>query len=132
MRLDKVWVYTRYRRDYTAARYRQEFLEKRAVLDGCEVVGSSLDHGHFFFARKGFKVMMDAVKQGKVDCIYLGRLSDISRSERRLFFFFRQLSGHGVVAHMPNRSLRDYANRYRFGRKVEKYVQKKKGALPWR
>ena len=132
MSLTKTWVYTRYRRDYTSAKNRQQFLEKRAVLDGCEVVGSSLDYGHFFFARKGFRQMMLAVKRGEIDTIYIGRLGDISRSDRRLFFFFRKLAQCGVVAYMPDRSLRDCANQYAFGRKIELLCAKKKGALPWR
>ena len=132
MKLTKAWVYTHYRREYTSAKNRQQFLEKRAVLDGCKVVGSSLDHGHFFFARKGFRQMMIAIKQGEIDAICIARLGDISRSDRRLFFFFRKLAQCGVVAYMSDRSLRDYANQYAFGRKIELLCAKKKGALPWR
>ena len=132
MSLTKAWVYTRYRRDYTSARNRQQILGNRAILDGCEVVGSSLDHDRFYFARKGFRQMMLAVKQGEIDAIYIARLGDISRLDRRLCLFFRKLTQCGVVAYMPDRSLRDYANQYAFGRKIELLCAKKKGALPWR
>ena len=91
MESKKAWVYTRYRKDFIAAKKRQEFLEMLARLDGYEVVGSSLDHGRFYFARKGVRQMMLAVKQGEIDTIYIARLGDISRSDRRLFFFFRKL-----------------------------------------
>lgn len=132
MEAKRAWVYARYHRDFIAAGKRQEFLEMRARLDGCEVVGSSLDHGHYPSMRKGYSRMMRETKNGNVDVIYIGRLGDISHSERRLYLFFRRLSRSGVAAHMPDRSLRDSANRCRFGRKIEKLCAQKKGVLPWR
>lgn len=53
MSSERAWVYTRYHKDYIAARNRQEFLEKRARLDGYEVVGSCIDRGHYPSRRDG-------------------------------------------------------------------------------
>lgn len=132
MSSERAWVYTRYHKDYIAARNRQEFLEKRARVDGYEVVGSCIDRGHYPSRRDGYSRMMRDIKNGTVDVIYIARLGDISHSEWRLFSFFRKLSRSGVVAHMPNRSLRDYVSRYAFGWRIERLALKKKGALPWR
>ena len=75
--------------------------------------------------------MMQQIKGGKVDRVYICRMRQISGKERHLYSFFKRLMQHGVQVTAMEYSLRDRVNMFRLARRVERYATRKRRQLPW-
>ena len=103
----------------------------QALRDGCDIVGGSTDEHGGWLLRPGYREMMQQVKVGNVDCIYICRMRQVSGKERHLYSFFRRLMQHGVQITATEYSLRDRVNMFRLARRVERYATRKGLRLPW-
>lgn len=127
----RVWLYARIPGDYVGTMNSIKVCAIQAEADGCEIVGSSTDSHGGLLPRPGYREMMRRVRKGEVDAIYFCRLRHISRRERRLFSFFRQLMKHGVKAAATEYDLAYRASNFKFGRKLEAYSAKRGLPIPY-
>ena len=65
--------------------------ETQALHDGCDIVGGSIDERGGWLLRPGYRDMMQQIKGGKVDRVYICRMRQISGKERHLYSFFKRL-----------------------------------------
>ena len=79
----------------------------------------------------GFYSNAKQVKAGKIDCIYIYRMRQISGKEQHLFRFFQQVMQHGIKVVTLEYSLRDRLHEYRLGMKIENYAARHKLSFPW-
>lgn len=75
--------------------------------------------------------MLRSIRDGKVNCVYVCRMRQISGKERHLYSFFKRLMQHGVQVTATEYSLRDRVNMFRLARRVERYATRKGLRLPW-
>ena len=99
--------------------------------DGCDIVGGSIDERGGWLLRPGYRDMMQQIKGGKVDRVYICRMRQISGKERHLHSFFKRLMQHGVQVTATEYSLRDRVNMFRLAHRVERYATRKGLQLPW-
>ena len=121
----RVWLYARIPGDYMGTMNSIKVCAIQAEANGCEIVGSSTDNHNGGLLRPGYREMMRRVRKGEIDAIYFCRMRQISRRERRLFSFFRQLMRHGVKAAATEYDIAYRASNFKFGRKVEAYAAKR-------
>ena len=127
----RVWLYARIPgNDGETLRCIRECAAK-AEQDNCKIVGTSADERYGWLLRPGYREMMQQVKVGNVDCIYICRMRQVSGKERHLYSFFRRLMQHGVQITATEYSLRDRVNMFRLARRVERYATRKGLRLPW-
>ena len=127
----RVWLYARIPgNDGETLRCIRECAAK-AQQDNCKIVGTSADERYGWLLRPGYREMMQQVKVGNVDCIYICRMRQVSGKERHLYSFFRRLMQHGVQITATEYSLRDRVNMFRLARRVERYATRKGLRLPW-
>lgn len=108
-----------------------EMDKMQALHDGCDIVGGSIDERGGWLLRPGYRDMMQQIKGGKVDRVYICRMRQISGKERHLYSFFKRLMQHGVQVTAMEYSLRDRVNMFRLARRVERYATRKRRQLPW-
>ena len=107
----RVWLYARILgNDGETLRCIRECAAK-AQQDNCKIVGTSAD--------------------GKIDCIYIYRMRQISGKEQHLFRFFQQVMQHGIKVVTLEYSLRDRLHGYRLEMKIENYAAPHKLPFPW-
>ena len=99
--------------------------------DGCDIVGGSIDERGGWLLRPGYRDMMQQIKGGKVDRVYICRMRQISGKERHLYSFFKRLMQRGIQVTATEYSLRDRVNMFRLARRVERYATRKGLQLPW-
>ena len=92
----RAWVYARIPGDYDGTMNSFKVCSMQALRDGCDIVGGSTDEHGGWLLRPGYREMMQQVKVGNVDCIYICRMRQVSGKERHLYSFFRRLMQHGV------------------------------------
>ena len=97
------------------------------ILSGGEIVRA----GGGFLMRPGYRDMMQQIKGGKVDRVYICRMRQVSGKEHHLYSFFKRLMQHGVQVTATEYSLRDRVNMFRLARRVERYATRKGLRLPW-
>lgn len=102
-----------------------------AQQDNCNIVGTSADERYGWLLRPGYREMMWQVKAGKIDCIYIYRMRQISGKEQHLYRFFQQVMQHGVKVVTLEYSLRDRLHEYRLEMKIENYAARHKLPFPW-
>lgn len=127
----RAWVYARIPGDYDGTMNSFKVCSMQALRDGCDIVGGSTDEHGGWLLRPGYREMMQQVKVGNVDCIYICRMRQVSGKERHLYSFFRRLMQHGVQITATEYSLRDRVNMFRLARRVERYATRKGLRLPW-
>ena len=127
----RAWVYARIPGDCAATRASYDACCRQAGDDGCTVVGGSIDYKGHGPLRDGYQSMLRSIKDGKVDCVYVCRMRQISGKERHLHSFFKRLMQHGVQVTATEYSLRDRVNMFRLARRVERYATRKGLQLPW-
>ncbi len=127
----RVWVYARIPGDYVGTMNSIKVCTLQAQADGCDVIGSSTDDHRGWLLRSGYRDMMRQVEDGKVDRIYICRMRQVSRKERRLYSFFKRLMQHDVQVTATEYSLRDRVNMFRLARRVERYATHHGLRLPW-
>lgn len=127
----RAWLYARIPGNYVATQDSLEVCRMRAEQDGCQIAGSSTDlHGTWHF-RPGYRSMMQKIKQGKIDRVYICRMRQVSGKERHLITFFKRLMRHGVHVTATEYDLPTRVGRFRMHRKLVKYSERKRYALPW-
>ena len=127
-----------YRREDGKTHFKLQFRKRQykvcsmqALHDGCDIVGGSIDERGGWLLRPGYRDMMQQIKGGKVDRVYICRMRQISGKERHLYSFFKRLMQHGVQVTATEYSLRDRVNMFRLARRVERYATRKGLRLPW-
>ena len=75
--------------------------------------------------------MLRSIRDGKVNCVYVCRMRQISGKERHLYSFFKRLMQRGVQVTATEYSLRDRVNMFRLARRIERYATRKGLQLPW-
>ena len=127
----RAWLYARIPgNDVETLRCIRECAAK-AQQDNCNIVGTSADERYGWLLRPGYRDMMQQIKGGKVDRVYICRMRQISGKERHLYSFFKRLMQHGVQVTAMEYSLRDRVNMFRLARRVERYATRKRRQLPW-
>ena len=127
----RAWVYARIPGDYDGTMNSYKVCSMQALHDGCDIVGGSIDERGGWLLRPGYREMMRQVKAGKIDCIYIYRMRQISGKEQHLYRFFQQVMQHGVKVVTLEYSLRDRLHEYRLEMKIENYAARHKLPLPW-
>lgn len=129
--LKRAWLYARIPgNDVETLRCIRECAAK-AQQDNCNIVGTSADERYGWLLRPGYREMMWQVKAGKIDCIYIYRMRQISGKEQHLYCFFQQVMQHGVKVVTLEYSLRDRLHEYRLEMKIENYAARHKLSFPW-
>ena len=127
----RAWLYARIPGNYVATQDSLEVCRMRAEQDGCQIAGSSTDlHGTWHF-RPGYRFMMQKIKQGKIDRVYICRMRQISGKERYLYAFFKCAMKHHVKVRTLEYSLPDRLQQYRLGKRIEAYARRTGSPLPW-
>lgn len=126
----RVWVYARCPGSYTATKEQAEFLGLRARLSGATVVGVSTDTKSGW-NRPGYRELLHHMKQGDFNCIYITRMGSLGHSERQLLRFFSMAMKHNIKVRAIEADLRNQANAYSVGRKVERRAMRNGWEMPW-
>ena len=87
----RAWVYARIPGDYDGTMNSYKVCSMQALHDGCDIVGGSIDERGGWLLRPGYRDMMQQIKGGKVDRVYICRMRQISGKERHLYSFFKRL-----------------------------------------
>ena len=127
----RAWVYARIPGDCAATRASYDACCRQAGDDGCTVVGGSTDYKGHGPLRDGYQSMLRSIRDGKVNCVYVCRMRQISGKERHLYSFFKRLMQRGVQVTATEYSLRDRVNMFRLARRIERYATRKGLQLPW-
>lgn len=127
----RAWVYARIPGDCAATRASYDACCRQAGDDGCTVVGGSIDYKGHGPLRDGYQSMLRSIRDGKVNCVYVCRMRQISGKERHLYSFFKRLMQRGIQVTATEYSLRDRVNMFRLARRVERYATRKGLQLPW-
>ena len=130
-KLPRAWVYARIPGDCAATRASYDTCCRQAGDDGCMVVGGSIDYKGHGPLRDGYQSMLRSIRDGKVNCVYVSRMRQISGKEQHLYRFFQQVMQHGVKVVTLEYSLRDRLHEYRLGMKIENYAARHKLPFPW-
>ena len=130
-KLPRAWVYARIPGECAATRANYDACCRQAGDDGCTVVGGSIDYKGHGPLRDGYQSILRRIRDGKVNCVYVCRMRQISGKERHLYSFFKRLMQHGVQVTAMEYSLRDRVNMFRLARRVERYATRKGLQLPW-
>lgn len=130
-KLPRAWVYARIPGDCAAIRASYDACCRQAGDDGCTVVGGSIDYKGHGPLRDGYQSMLRSIRDGKVNCVYVCRMRQISGKERHLYSFFKRLMQRGVQVTATEYSLRDRVNMFRLARRIERYATRKGLQLPW-
>ena len=103
----RAWLYARGDSGRPALQDRLDELSRAARMQGYEVVGQSSDVWHRInLCRPGRDLLLREVRKGKVDDIFITRLSQLSRKARRLRRILRLLHRKRVRLHTKESDLR--------------------------
>lgn len=127
----RAWVYARIPGDYDGTMNSYKVCSMQALHDGCDIVGGSIDERGGWLLRPGYRDMMQQIKGGKVDRVYICRMRQISGKERYLYAFFKCAMKHHVKVRTLEYSLPDRLQRYRLGKRIEAYARRTGAPLPW-
>lgn len=104
---------------------------RQAGDDGCTVVGGSIDYKGHGPLCDGYQSMLRNIRDGKVNCVYVCRMRQISGKERYLYAFFKCAMKHHVKVRTLEYSLPDRLQQYRLGKRIEAYARRTGAPLPW-
>ena len=127
----RAWVYARIPGDYDGTMNSYKVCSMQALHDGCDIVGGSIDERGGWLLRPGYRDMMQQIKGGKVDRVYICRMRQISGKERYLYAFFKCAMKHHVKVRTLEYSLPDRLQQYRLGKRIEAYARSTGAPLPW-
>ena len=127
----RAWVYARIPGDYDGTMNSYKVCSMQALHDGCDIVGGSIDERGGWLLRPGYRDMMQQIKGGKVDRVYICRMRQISGKERYLYAFFKCAMKHHVKVGTLEYSLPDRLQQYRLGKRIEAYARRTGAPLPW-
>ena len=109
----RAWVYARIPGDCAATRASYDACCRQAGDNGCTVVGGSIDYKGHGPLRDGYQCMLRSIRDGKVNCVYVCRMRQISGKERYLYAFFKFAMKHYVKVRTLEYSLPDRLQQYR-------------------
>lgn len=127
----RAWIYARIPGDYDGTMNSYKVCSMQALHDGCDIVGGSIDERGGWLLRPGYRDMMQQIKGGKVDRVYICRMRQISGKERYLYAFFKCAMKHHVKVRTLEYSLPDRLQQYRLGKRIEAYARRTGAPLPW-
>lgn len=127
----RAWVYARIPGDYDGTMNSYKVCSMQALHDGYDIVGGSIDERGGWLLRPGYRDMMQQIKGGKVDRVYICRMRQISGKERYLYAFFKCAMKHHVKVRTLEYSLPDRLQQYRLGKRIEAYARRTGAPLPW-
>ena len=127
----RAWVYARIPGDYDGTMNSYKVCSMQALHDGCDIVGGSIDERGGWLLRPGYRDMMQQIKGGKVDRVYICRMRQISGNERYLYAFFKCAMKHYVKVRTLEYSLPDRLQQYRLEKRIEAYARRTGAPLPW-
>ena len=127
----RAWVYARIPGDYDGTMNSYKVCSMQALHDGCDIVGGSIDERGGWLLRPGYRDLMQQIKGGKVDRVYICRMRQISGKERYLYAFFKCAMKHYVKVRTLEYSLPDRLQQYRLGKRIEAYARRTGAPLPW-
>lgn len=127
----RAWVYARIPGDYDGTMNSYKVCSMQALHDGCDIVGGSIDERGGWLLRPGYRDMMQQIKGGKVDRVYICRMRQISGKERYLYAFFKCAMKHYVKVRTLEYSLPDRLQQYRLEKRIEAYARRTGAPLPW-
>lgn len=127
----RAWVYARIPGDYDGTINSYKVCSMQALHDSCDIVGGSIDERGGWLLRPGYRDMMQQIKGGKVDRVYICRMRQISGKERYLYAFFKCAMKHYVKVRTLEYSLPDRLQQYRLGKRIEAYARRTGAPLPW-
>lgn len=127
----RAWVYARIPGDYDGTMNSYKVCSMQALHDGCDIVGGSIDERGGWLLRPGYRDMMQQIKGGKVDRVYICRMRQISGKERYLYAFFKCAMKHYVKVRTLEYSLPNRLQQYRLGKRIEAYARRTGAPLPW-
>ena len=127
----RAWVYARIPGDYDGTMNSYKVCSMQALHDGCDIVGGSIDERGGWLLRPGYRDMMQQIKGGKVDRVYICRMRQISGKERYLYAFFKCAMKHHVKVRTLEYSLPDRLQQYRLEKRIEAYARRTGAPLPW-
>lgn len=127
----RAWVYARIPGDYDGTMNSYKVCSMQALHDGCDIVGGSIDERGGWLLRPGYRDMMQQIKGGKVDRVYICRMRQISGKERYLYTFSNCAMKHHVKVRTLEYSLPDRLQQYRLGKRIEAYARRTGAPLPW-
>lgn len=127
----RAWVYARIPGDYDGTMNSYKVCSMQALHDGCDIVGGSIDERGGWLLRPGYRDMMQQIKGGKVDRVYICRMRQISGKERYLYAFSKRAMKHHVKVRTLEYSLPDRLQQYRLGKGIEAYARRTGSPLPW-
>ena len=80
----RAWVYARIPGDYDGTMNSYKVCSMQALHDGCDIVGGSIDERGGWLLRPGYRDMMQQIKGGKVDRVYICRIHPVQK--QRAFY----------------------------------------------
>ena len=86
--------------DYDGTMNSYKVCSMQALHDGGDIVGGSIDERGGWLLRPCYRDMMQQIKGGKVDRVYICRMRQISGKERHLHSFFKRLMQHLSLIHI--------------------------------
>ena len=102
----RAWVYARGTAGSPVLQEQIEELCEAALRAGCVLVGQSSDGRRFSLRRPGRAALLRAVRKGRVDDVFVTRLSQLSRKTGRLRRILRLLHRKRVRLHTTESDLR--------------------------
>lgn len=90
-----------------------------------------MEYTNIWATRRSYQDMIRHIRDGKVDCVYICRMRQLSGNERTLFSFFKCAMQYGIKVYTLDYRLPDRLASYRLGRMVESYAAKNDLQLPW-
>ena len=79
----RAWVYARIPGDYDGTMNSYKVCSMQALHDGCDIVGGSIDERGGWLLRPGYRDMMQQIKGGKVDRVYICRIPKVTTADRK-------------------------------------------------
>lgn len=98
----RAWVYARIPGDYDGTMNSYKVSSMQALHDGCDIVGGSIDERGGWLLRPGYRDMMQQIKAGKVDRVYICRMRQVSGKEHHLYSFSSGLCNTAYRSRPPS------------------------------
>ena len=92
----RAWIYARVPDNLPETQASFNACCQQATRDGCCIVGGGMDLTCTHTMRRGYRDMLQQIKAGNVDRVYICRMREIGGNEHQLFGFFKCAMDHGV------------------------------------
>lgn len=127
----RAWIYARVPDNLPETQASFNACCQQAARDGCCIAGGGMDLTCIHTMRRGYRDMLQQIKAGNVDRVYICRMREIGGNEHQLFGFFKCAMDHGVKVRTLEYSLPARLQQYELGEKIENYAAKHNRPMPW-